>query len=42
MFLWWDVMKAHDSLRESLTFPLDPDDDVRSEAGENHEAIQQY
>ena len=35
-------MKARDDLSESLTFPLDPDEDVRSEAGENHEAIQQY
>lgn len=29
-FLWLDVMKARDGLRESLTLPLDPDDDIRS------------
>ncbi len=29
-FLWLDVMKARDGLRESLTLPLDPDCDARS------------
>jgi hypothetical protein len=29
-FLWLDVMKAHDGLRESLTRPLAPDEDIRS------------
>ena len=29
-FLWLDVMKAREGLRESLTFPLDPDCDARS------------
>lgn len=29
-FLWLDVMRARDRLRESLRFPLDPDDDARS------------
>ena len=29
-FLWLDVMKARDGLRESLSLPLDPDCDARS------------
>ena len=29
-FLWLDVMKARDGLRERKTLPLDPDDDTRS------------
>jgi hypothetical protein len=41
-FLWLDVIKARDGLRERHTPPFDQVYDVRSEAGENHEAIQQY
>jgi len=29
-FLWLDVMKVRDGLRESLMLPLDPDCDARS------------
>jgi hypothetical protein len=41
-FLWLDVMKARDSHRERKTMLPDRVYDVRSEAGEKHEAIQQY
>ena len=41
-FLWLDVIKARDGLRERHAPPFNQDYDVRSEAGENYEAIQQY
>ena len=41
-FLWLDVIKARDGLREPHTPAFDQDYDLSSEAGGNYEAIQQY